>query len=200
MAQSEQSGWHPPGRGGLRMRDMVGAVLLLVLIIGAVLGLSGSCSFSPGGPEVDPNSAPSVDAGKQLDIAASSVTFPLREPAVPGSWRANSSSTVSVGAGAGANVVVRIGWVTPEGTYVQLNQSGGERADVVTAETGQDEPAANGEVEVAGVTWTSYPAHRDEPAWVTELDGTVVLITGSADEKAFRTLATAVQAAEPLTP
>ena len=199
MAQSEQSGWHPPGRAGLRMRDMVGAVLLLVGIIGGLLALAGSCSFSPGGPTIDPSSAPSVDAARELDIAASSVTFPVRQPAVPGSWRSNSSSTVSVGAGAAADVVVRIGWVTPAGTYVQLNQSGGDRADVVTAETGQEDPKADGKVDVAGVTWTRYPGHRDEPAWVTELDGTVVLITGSAAEKDFRSLAAAVQEAEPLT-
>jgi hypothetical protein len=179
------------------MRDMVGAVLLLVLIIGGLLAITGSCSFSPGGPTIDPSSAPSVDAAEQLDRAASSVTFPVRRPDVPGSWRSNSASTVPVGA---TDVVVRIGWVTPTGTYVQLNQSGGDRADVVRAETGQEEPKGEGKVDVAGESWSRYPAHGDEQAWVTELDGTVVLITGSASEQDFRDLATAVQEVEPLTP
>lgn len=177
---------------------MVGAVLILVVIIGVVLAYFGGCSFSPGGPTVDPAAAPSIDAGKKLDDAASSVTFPVREPAVPSSWRSNSSSTSAVGAGAAAEVVVRVGWVTNGGTFVQLSQSGGDQADVVAEETGHVDARRTGEVEVAGVTWTTYPARRDEPAWVTELDGAVLLITGSGSETEFRQLATAAQEAEPL--
>jgi hypothetical protein len=82
---------------------------------------------------------------------------------------------------------------------VQLSQSGGAVADVLVKETGQEQaPAAAGTVDVDGVTWTSYPARRDEPAWVTELDGTVLLITGSVAEEEFRQLATATQRATPL--
>lgn len=181
------------------MRDMVGAVVILVSIIGAVLWFYGGCSFSPGGPSVDPESAPTVDASKELDRAASSVRFAVREPAVPSSWRANSASTTSVGAGATADVVVRVGWVTPGGAYLQLSQSGGHGPEVVAKETGREDNRADGTVDVAGVSWTTYPAHRDEPAWVTELDGAVVVVTGSGSEDEFRRLATAVQDATPLT-
>ncbi len=178
---------------------MVGAVAILVVIIGAVLAFFGACQFSPGGPTVDPKTAPTADASGELERTARAVEFSVREPAVPGGWRANSASTSSVGAGATGNVLVRVGWVTSSGTYVQLSQSGGTPEDVLVEETGQEEPpGASGSVEVAGVTWTSYPARRDEPAWVTELDGTVLLITGSASEEEFRTLATATQEAEPL--
>jgi hypothetical protein len=182
------------------MRDMVGAMVVLVVIIGVVMAFWGSCSFSPGGPTVDPNAAPTADASGQLSQAAGSVTFPVREPAVPKGWRANSTSTSSVGSGASGNVIVRVGWVTSSGKFLQLSQSGGDKADVLVTETGQEEeaPAASGSVEVDGVTWTSYPARRDEPAWVTELDGAVVLITGSASEEEFRQLATATQEATPL--
>lgn len=178
---------------------MIGAVVILVVIIGAVFAFYGGCSFSPGGPTIDPAAAPSIDAGKKLDEAASSVTFPVREPAVPSSWRSNSSSTSAVGAGAAADVVVRVGWVTTGGTFVQLSQSGGDRADVVAKEIGRGDARPTGEVEVAGVTWTTYPGRREEPTWVTELDGTVLLITGSGSEAEFRQLATAAQEAEPLT-
>lgn len=188
-----------PERAGLRMRDMIGAVVVLVAIIGVVMAFYGSCSFSPGGPSVDPAAAPSADASGELSRTARSVAFPVRSPAVPDGWRANSAGTSSVGAGASGDVIVRVGWLTTAGAYVQLSQSGGEAADVLVEETGQEEaPAASGSVEVAGVTWTSYPARRDEPAWVTELDGAVLLITGSASEAEFRQLATAVQKATPL--
>ena len=178
---------------------MVGAVVILVVIIGAVMAWFGACSFSPGGPSVDPSSAPSADASGQLTRTARSVAFPVREPALPKDWHPNSAGTSAVGAGASADVVVRVGWVTSKGAFLQLAQSGGDAAEVLAKETGQEEaPAASGTVDVAGVTWTSYPARRDEPAWVTELDGAVLLITGSASEEEFRQLATAAQKATPL--
>lgn len=185
-----------PGRGGLRMRDMVGAMVVLVAIIGVVMAFYGGCSFSPGRPTVDSAAVPSADASGELTRTARSVAFAVREPAVPKGWRANSADTSSVGAG---EVVVRVGWVTSSGKYLQLSQSGGTVADVLVKETGQAEaPRADGSVEVDGVTWTSYPARRDEPAWVTTLDGTVLLVTGSAPESEFRELAAATQDATPL--
>ncbi|HEX6357126.1 DUF4245 domain-containing protein [Actinophytocola sp.] len=188
-----------PGRAGLRMRDMVGAMVVLVVIIGGIMAFWGSCSFSPGGPTVDPGSAPTADAGAALERAAKSVTFPVRQPTVPKGWRANSTATSSVGSGASGDVIVRVGWVTASGAYVQLSQSGGEAADVLVEETGREEaPEATGSVTVDDVTWKSYPARRDEPAWVIELDGAVLLITGSAPESEFRQLATATQKAPPL--
>ena len=188
-----------PGRAGLRMRDMIGAVVVLVAIIGVVMAFYGGCSFSPGGPTVDQASAPSADASGQLARTARSVAFPVRNPAVPDEWRANSAGTSSVGAGASGDVVVRVGWLTASGAYLQLSQSGGDAADVLVKETGQEEaPKASGSVEVDGVTWTSYPARRDEPAWVTELDGAVLLITGSPSAAEFRQLAAATQQATPL--
>jgi hypothetical protein len=178
---------------------MVGAVVVLVAIIGVVLAFYGGCSFSPGGPSVDPSSVPSADASGELARTARSVEFPVREPAVPKGWRANSAGTSSVGAGASGNVVVRVGWLTSAGTYLQLSQSGGDAGAVLADELDQEKPpSASGKVEVDGVTWTRYPARRDEPAWVTELDGAVLLITGSASESEFRQLATATQKASPI--
>lgn len=188
-----------PGRAGLRMRDMVGAMVVLVVIIGVVMGFYGSCSFSPGGPSVDSAAVPSADASGELSRTARSASFPVRDPDVPRRWRANSASTGPVGRGESAEVVVRVGWVTPAGNYVQLSQSGGRPADVLVTETGQEEaPRATGSVEVGDVTWTNYPGRRDEEAWVVELDGAVLLITGSAPESEFRQLATAAQSATPL--
>lgn len=192
---SVTEGGHP-GRAGLRMRDMIGAVAVLLAIIGVVMAFYGGCTFSPGGPSVDPSSIPSVDAANELSRTARSVDFPLRSPAVPKDWQANSTGTAAVGAG---EIVVRVGWITASGAFVQLSQSGGSVEDVLVKETGAEKaPAADGSVEVAGTTWTNYPSRRNEPAWVTDMDGTVLLITGSAPEKEFRELATATQEAEPL--
>ena len=199
MSDAVGSAPEKPGRDSLRMRDMIGAVVVLLVIIGAVLAFYGGCQFSPGGPSVDPNTAPSVDASDALQRAARSTAFPVREPDVPDGWRSNSTSTTAVGAGATASVVVRVGYVTTAGAFVQLSQSGGAAGEVVAKETGQAEPpAATGTVDVDGVTWTTYPGRRDEDAWVVELDGVVLLVTGSAPEDEFRQLAKAAQEAAPL--
>lgn len=178
---------------------MIGAMVVLLVIIGAVLAFFGSCQFSPGGPSVDPGAAPTVDAADALQRAARSTAFPVREPDVPDGWRANSTSTAAVGAGATASVVVRVGYLTTAGTFVQLSQSGGDAGEVVAIETGQAEPpSATGTVDVDGVAWTTYPGRRDEDAWVADLDGVVLLVTGSAGEDEFRQLAKAAQEATPL--
>lgn len=190
----------PPGRAGLRMRDMVGAVVVLVAIIGVIMAFYGGCTFSPGKATVDPSSVPTADAAGALASTAQSADFAVRSPTVPKGWHANSTSTSPVGSGATANVIVRVGWLTASHSYAQLSQSGGDPNDVLVKETGRDKPpAADGTVDVDGVTWTRYPARRDEPAWVTELNGTVLLITGSAQESELRELAHATQTANPLT-
>jgi uncharacterized protein DUF4245 len=171
----------PPGRAGLGMRDMVGAMVVLLVIVGVVAAVTRGCSFDPGGPAAD----------------RSSVSFPVRRPAVPSSWHANSSSTSGIGTGSSANVVVRVGWLTSAGRYVQLSQSGGSVADVLEAETGS-ESARTGSVTVAGTSWGTYPSRREEVAWAASLDGTVVAITGNGTEDEFRTVATALAAAKPL--
>ncbi|OLF15656.1 DUF4245 domain-containing protein [Actinophytocola xanthii] len=186
-----------PGRAGLRMRDMVGAVAVLLAIVGLIVTVTRGCSFDPGGPDVSPDTAPSVDVSAKLDDAVRTVGFPLRRPALPGGWRANSSSTAPVGTGARADVVIRVGWLTPAGRYVQLGQSGGDLAEVVAAETGEA-AADTGSVEVGGAEWRTYPSRRDEVAWATTVAGAVTVITGSGDEDEFRVLATAVLEAEPL--
>ncbi|CRK61614.1 hypothetical protein [Alloactinosynnema sp. L-07] len=177
------------------LRDMVMSLTALLLIIGALLFFNRGCSFSPGTPETDSAIAPTVDARADLTRYASSVDFPIRVPSLPAPWRANSSSSGPV---APASVVVRVGWLTP-GRFVQLSQSGAPAADVVSVETGQKDSKPTGSVEAGGRSWQVFPGRRDEKAWATEVDGATLVITGSGSEDDFRTMATAVLAATPVT-
>lgn len=197
VVETEPGGHRPPGRAGLRMRDMIGAVVVLLVIVGVLVTVTRGCSFDPGGPNVSPDSAPSVDASAKLRDAAGSAPFTLRQPRVPADWRANSSSTSAVGAGADASVVIRVGWVTPSGRYLQLSQSGGRGEDVLATETGES-GRSTGTVEVAGTSWDTYDSRRDELAWLTTVDGVVMLVTGSGTEEEFRVLAEAARTATPL--
>lgn len=190
-------GGRSPGRAGLGMRDLVGALAVLLVIVGVLVATTRGCSFDPGAPSAGQAPVPSVDVSAKLSQAASAVAFPVRQPALPRSWRPNSSSNSAAGSGSTADVVVRVGWLTAGGRYMQLSQSGAAVGDVVAAETG-GASARTGTVSVAGVSWDTYPSRRDEAAWVASLDGAVVLVTGDGTDAEFRELASAVVAAKPL--
>ncbi|WP_189208389.1 DUF4245 domain-containing protein [Actinokineospora fastidiosa] len=200
----EPRGASPVGRGGQpgptekrlgqSLRDMVWSLVALLLIIAALLVFNRGCSFSPGGPTIEPDSAQTVDLGVALPASARTAGFPVRLPVVPEGWRANSSST---GAVPPVSVVVRAGWLTP-GRFVQLSQSGAAVVDLVRVETERDDPAPTGTVLVGSTEWTVYPGRRDEVAWVADLGDVRLLITGTGTAEEFRALAEATQQAAPL--
>jgi hypothetical protein len=167
------------------MRDMVLSLAALLLIIGSVLFLTRGCSFSPGAPDADPASAPTVDAVADLTRFAGTVDYPVRLPAVPSQWRSNSTSLAPVEP---ISTVIRVGWLTPT-HFIQLSQSGAPLADTVRVETGQ-ESTPTGQVSAGGQSWTVYPGRRNEHAWTLTLDGVTLVITGSAPDPEFHTLAT----------
>ena len=55
-----------PPRSALTVRDLLGAVGLLVLVVLVIGGLTRGCSSAPAGPPVDPGAGPTVDAPGQL--------------------------------------------------------------------------------------------------------------------------------------
>ena len=184
--------------GGRTTRDLVLSLLPLAVVVLLVAGLGGMCSFSPAGPRTDPNAVPTVDASAELARAARSVDFAVREPRLPDGWRANSFGLRPVGDDAAGPRAVRVGWLLPAGGYLRLSQSNATEVELVRLETGQRRPVATGAVDVNGVTWVRYPSVRDETAWVADVSGVRLLVTGSAPEQDMRTLAAAALAAQPL--
>ena len=209
-----------PPRSALSMRDLLGAIALLVLVVLAFAGLTRSCSFAPGGPTTDPSAGPTVDAPAQLRALAATTPFALRVPAVPADWRANAVVTVRVGPS--AHLSVRTGYVTPAGRYLRLDQSDADEAELVVAEAEEagasqrppaseertasggrpsDEGArlvASGAVDVAGTNWVTYTDGTPEAIRVADVDGVRLLITGSGGDDEFRTLAAATTDGEVL--
>lgn len=184
-----------PPRSAMTVRDLLGAVVVLALIALVVGGLTRSCSFAPGGPTTDPATAPRVDATAQLRVLASSTAFPLRVPAVPADWRANSVDAVRVGST--TNRAVRVGYLTPAGRYLRVVQSDADETALLTLEA-QGAPIASGATDVAGRTWVAYADDTREPIRIAQLDGVRLLITGSGDDNEFRTLAAAAVGGEVL--
>lgn len=183
-----------PPRSVLSVRDVLVAMGLLIVV---ALFFARSCSFSPGGPTVAPDSAPTVDAVAALQAAAPRTPFPLRVPALPAGWRANSSDESAV---AGDGRAVRVGYLTASGTYLRLVQSDAAEEDLVATENGGP-LAATGTVDAAGLTWVAYTRASREAIWVATEPGppqTRLLLTGSAAEPDFRALAQATVEGERL--
>lgn len=173
---------------------MIFAILPLVLVAFAFAGFAGKCSFNPGGPSVDSGAVPTVDVSGELRSDAATTDFPVVEPQLPPSWRANSANTTTLPS---HRRVVKVGWLTGEGNYLRLAQSNGAEEELVAAET-RHAPQAEGVVRAGGVQWIDYRGMRDERAWVTDRNGVRLLITGNASEEEFRTLAEAALVAEPV--
>ena len=182
-----------PPRSAMTVRDMIVALGVLVLVVVVVGGATRGCSFSPGGPSVDPTGLPMVDAPAELRALAPSVPFVVRVPAVPPGWRSNSVEQDRVDpADAVSGRAVRVGYLTPEGRYLRLVQSDGTEEALLAAETGSTPVPAQGTADVVGVTFVIYGVPDDEPIWIGTLDDVRVLITGSGSEADFQALAGAL--------
>jgi len=183
-----------PPRSALTVRDMVGAVVVLVVLVLAFAGVTRSCSFAPGGPSVDPAAGPTVDAPAQLRVLAGAMPFALRVPAVPADWRATTVDTARVGTGGRA---VRAGYLTAAGHYLRLVQTDADEPALLATEA-EGAPVASGPVVVNGVTWVTYADETREPIRIATVDGVRLLITGSGTDDEFRTLAVAAASGQVL--
>ncbi|MBC8093065.1 MAG: DUF4245 domain-containing protein [Pseudonocardia sp.] len=188
-----------PPRSAMTVRDMLVALGVLVIVVVVIGGATRGCSFSPGGPSVDPTGLPVVDAPTELRALASSVPFAVRIPGVPPGWRSNSVDQDRVDpADAASGRSVRVGYLTPQGRYLRLVQSDGTEEALLAAEAGSTPVPAQGTADVAGLTFVVYGVPDDEPIWIGELDGVRVLITGSGSETDFQALAGALLTGEEL--
>jgi len=183
-----------PPRSAMTVRDMVGAVVVLVVLVLAFAGVTRSCSFAPGGPSVDPAAGPTVDAPAQLRVLAGAMPFALRVPAVPADWRATTVDTARVGTGGRA---VRAGYLTAAGHYLRLVQTDADEPALLATEA-EGAPVASGPVVVNGVTWVTYADETREPIRIATVDGVRLLITGSGTDDEFRTLAVAAASGQVL--
>lgn len=174
-------------------RDLVWSLIPLALIAVVFAGLTSQCSFSASGPTQ--GTIPSFDAPAALRSDAQNLSFPVREPALPRNWTANSGSRDTI-TERGGGTVSTIGYVTGAGTYMELDQS--DATEDVLAGHIVGSRYATGTRDVAGQKWVVYAEPGSEPAWVADFGDSRVLIRGAGNTEAFETLAGAVVAARPL--
>lgn len=188
-----------PPRSALTVRDLLGALAVLALVVLLAGGLTRSCTFAPTGPTVDASRLPVVDAPAELARLAADTRFPLRVPPVPADWRANAVDRTTLPDGGQA---VRTGYLTPDGRYLRLQQSDATEEALLLAEAGAA-ASARGAVDVDGQRWVAYTGQRAEPIWITEVAAAGappvrMLVTGSGSEPELRALAAAAVRGEVL--
>lgn len=181
----------------------------LVLACVILAGLVGTCSFQPKGPA--PGKVPGYDAAVALQADANALAFPIRLPALPDGWQANSGDRTGIESGltdpkTGQKVRAvssRVGYIAPSGMYVSLTQSNADETALVGSIYRGLHPT--GAQDVDGVKWVVYEGGEGtEPVWTTRLDGPAgtaqVAVTGSGPSEDFGTLALATQGQQPLVP
>ena len=135
----------------------------------------------------DPSAARVVDAPAQL--RALTAPFPLRVPATPAGWRSNSVGTDDVA----GRKAVRAGYLTPSAGYLQLQQSDATEEALLAAMRRASRPRVRRTSAARGGSSTARGPR--EPVWIADVKGVRLVLTGSATDDEFRTLATAVLAA-----
>ncbi|WP_165865574.1 DUF4245 domain-containing protein [Vallicoccus soli] len=168
-------------RGGGTVGDMVRSLALILGIVAVVLVLV---------PRPSGETVRTVDWRPVAQQAAGSATYDVLVPAgLPEDWR-STSARVDRAPGEGGSVAWTIGFVTPEDDYAATGQSDGDAAVFVEDLTKQG--AATGTVEVGGATWERRErdlAGEPRRSLVRELDGSTVLVTGTASWAELEVLA-----------
>ncbi|MFI6868534.1 DUF4245 domain-containing protein [Nocardia sp. NPDC050406] len=174
-------------------KDLFWSLLPLVLICLVIAGIASQCSFSAKGPT--PGQIPNFDVKAALADDARTLPFPIRRPALPEGWTPNSGNHDTI-VGAGGGPVSTVGYITPQGTYMQLTQS--NAAEDALAKNVVGTRYATGTEQVGDRKWVVYSEPGTETAWITDFGDVRVLIKGAGTPAAYNTLASAIGQAQPL--
>ena len=143
-------------------------------------------------PEPEPTAA--VDVEQIASDAQSASSGPLLAPPVPANWYANKATI-----GTRAEVLTwYVGYVTSSTGFIALNQ--GIDANPTWQALVLDAALETGSTTVAGVSWSVYDQRdADKPgnnayAMATELDGSTIVLHGTASTEEFEILASSIAA------
>nr|WP_198428299.1 DUF4245 domain-containing protein [Nocardia bovistercoris] len=174
-------------------RDLFFSLIPLVLIAVVFAGLASQCSFSGTGPTE--GKIPTFDVHTALTSDARTLSFAIRDPAVPATWTPNSGRR-DTATGPGGGQISTVGYITDSGAYMQLTQS--NATDETLARHILGSRYASGIEQVGDRKWTVFAEPTEETAWIADLGQTRVLIKGAGDKDDFTILARAVGDAPPL--
>jgi len=134
-----------------------------------------------------------VDPVSTIQLAVARAGYPVLAPAgLPDDYLVTSARTDAGQAEAEDDTVtLEIGYLTPSEEYAGFVVSDDPGAGPVVDLVGDGEE--QGDVEIGGQTWQQLTTGRGETAFVREIDGVTVAVTGSASDDELRTVAAAVE-------
>ncbi len=169
------------------------SVAVIVIVMVALVAFTGMCSFDRGTPENAPVNK--VDEKTFLEIEAQGESFPVRLPAVPDGWTANSARRSAI---AGENAPT-VGWVIGNDGYLQLSQTAVPLDQAIEGFDGNVRQLDH-TYDLAGKQVSVYTSSEKDVRDIRAVDlGDVrLLVTGAATDDDFNALLTATMSATPL--
>jgi hypothetical protein len=166
-----------PGRYQRSANGLVGAMLLLVLLVGGYAGVQALGRDHVAQPVQTVDYAPVV-----AEARAAGKLYVLAPDPMPGGWRATSVSYQP-----GRSPTWHLGMLTDTGKYVGIEESLASEHDLVT--TYVDAAATRGRtVSLRGRTWRVWTDSGGDYALVLVTRKETVLVGGSGGEHAVRRL------------
>lgn len=175
---------------------------MVPLIALCLIALLASGNFRLGfGADPKDETVEAINPQGVYEVSANNLSFPVRMPGgdgvkdgVPNGWKATATRDEAITGG----TVFSVNYVTPEKNSLQLSQSNAPVEGVVGSVFGA-RTKPSGTVPVEGRTWQVYgPNDKNRSAWALELDGAVIVVSGSGTVPRFTELATAIQSQTPL--
>jgi hypothetical protein len=161
--------------------DMAKAVLILLVPVMIAVGVY-VFFFGGSSPIV-------IDASGSYGDARSAGAFPVVQPqALPSGWKSVSSA---YGVESGRHVL-RVGYIAPDGAGLQLVESDGAAATVISDEVGTANPVG-ASVDIGGRTWGKVATSKhNQHALIDTGNGYTIIVKGQASDNDLRTFAAAL--------
>jgi len=174
-------------------RDMFFNVTVVVVLMLIGVGATGLCTYNPGRPEQGP--VQEVDARTFLELEARAVDFPVRYPEMPEGWVTNSARRSMVD----QQPAPVVGWVTPDGGFLQLTQTGADLETAIEEQDSQPRPHESS-VDIEGVSARVLRGDDSDvrPIWAVDAGDARWVLTGAGTDDEFRALIAATHAANPI--
>ncbi|MEJ7726662.1 MAG: DUF4245 domain-containing protein [Actinomycetes bacterium] len=187
---SDEPAAAPAGRrGGGSPLDMVRSLGIVLLLIGAIALIT---LRPPGGDGIRV-----VEYGTELASARVAAPYPVLAPSGLDGYRATSVRFAATADG----TVWHLGYVTPLGEYVGLDQTDGAAGGFVDDLTEGAEAlgGSNGSVDLGGRAWDRYDGGGDQDGervrgLVSQGDGATALVSGTAEWPELEAMAAALSA------
>jgi hypothetical protein len=162
--------------------DMAKAVLILLVPVMIAVGVY-VFFFGGSSPIV-------IDPTGSYGDARAGGAFPVVQPqALPSGWKSVSSAYGVEN----RRHVLRVGYIAPDGAGLQLVESDGPAATVISDEVGTANPVG-ASTDIAGRTWGKVAAGKNnQQALIDAGNGYTIIVKGQASDTDLRTFAAALR-------